>query len=51
LNPNLKVMVNFTNYWFDNKLGTPFSFNPATKTLTKRDETFWELATSFRVWW
>lgn len=50
LNKNVRLMFNWTNYWYDNDLGTPFSFDPATKTLVKGDDTSWEILSRMAIW-
>ncbi|MBI3989830.1 MAG: hypothetical protein HY347_09465 [candidate division NC10 bacterium] len=50
LNRQTRLMFNWTNYWYDNNLGTPFSFDPATKTLAKGEDTSWELLSRMQVW-
>lgn len=50
LNRNVRLMLNWTHYWFDNDLGTPFSFDPATQKLVKADDTSWEILTRMAFW-
>jgi len=52
LNEHVRAMLNWTNYWYDNWLGTPFSC-PTTCTaanLRSRDDTFWEILSRLQVW-
>lgn len=53
LNRHVRLMFNWTNYWYDNDLGTPFSCqrpscSPAQ--LQKADDTSWEILTRLAFW-
>ncbi len=55
LNERVRLMVNGTNYWFGNPLGTPFSCpttcastNPTN--LQRADRTSWEILSRLEVW-
>jgi phosphate-selective porin OprO/OprP len=52
LNPRVRVMLNWTQYWFDNDLGTPFSCRLATcsETTVQRGDDAYEVETSVQVW-
>jgi phosphate-selective porin OprO/OprP len=53
LNSRVRAMVNWTHYWFDNRLGTPTScrFGICTAgTLRRGDETFDEVLTRLQIW-
>jgi phosphate-selective porin OprO/OprP len=52
LNPRVRAMFNWTQYWYDNDLGTPFSCELSTCTaagLTSGDGA-WEIETSIQLW-
>lgn len=55
LNERVRFMLNGTNYWYDNRLGTPFSCptacaatNPAN--LRRGEDTSWEILSRLQVW-
>lgn len=54
LNRNVRLMFNWTNYWYDNDRGTPFSCSRPTCTaftqLQPADDTSWEILTRMQVW-
>ena len=53
LNERVRAMLNWTNYWYDNALGTPFSCPTTTYTaanLRSRDDTFWEILSRLQLW-
>jgi phosphate-selective porin OprO and OprP len=53
LNERVRAMLNWTNYWYDNWLGTLFSCPTTTCTaanLRSRDDTFWEILSRLQVW-
>jgi len=53
LNPRTRMMFNWTNYWYDNELGTPFSCDRDTcsaSTLGRNGDTSWEVLTRMQVW-
>ncbi|HLC40948.1 MAG TPA: porin [Methylomirabilota bacterium] len=53
LNLNTRDMLNWTQYWFDNPLGTPFSCRLATCTATQLvpgSKESWELLSRLQVW-
>jgi hypothetical protein len=46
-------MFNWTNYWYDNALGTPFSCTLGTCTaanLRRADDSSWEILSRLQVW-
>jgi phosphate-selective porin len=52
LNPRVRLLLNWTRYWFDHDLGTPFSCRRAQCAQTQLedgDEAF-EIETSVQVW-
>ncbi len=54
-NERARLMFNWTNYWYDNALGTPFSCRTTcTSTslgnLQRSDETSWEILTRMQLW-
>jgi phosphate-selective porin OprO/OprP len=53
LNSNTRAMLNWTQYWYDNPLGTPFSCRLATCTATQLvpgSKESWELLSRVQVW-
>jgi len=53
LNPRVRAMVNWTQYWFDNSLGTPFSCQQTVcgaNTLRRNHDTSWELLSRIQLW-
>jgi phosphate-selective porin OprO/OprP len=53
LNPRTRMMFNWTNYWYDNELGTPFSCRRdscSASTLEAGNDTSWEVLTRMQVW-
>jgi phosphate-selective porin OprO/OprP len=53
LNSRVRFMFNFTEYWYDNELGTPFSCDESTctaATLEARGDTSWEILTRMQLW-
>ncbi len=53
LNQRVRYMFNFTHYWYDNELGTPFSceVGPCTATtLQRQGDTSWEILTRMQLW-
>jgi phosphate-selective porin OprO/OprP len=53
LNPRTRMMFNWTNYWYDNELGTPFSCDHdscSAADLERRGDTSWEILTRMQVW-
>jgi phosphate-selective porin OprO/OprP len=53
LNSRTRFMMNWSTYWFDNPLGTPFSCRQPScgaGQLRLSDETWWELSTRFQFW-
>jgi len=53
LNARVRAMVNYTHYWYDNSLGTPYSCSQAScsaATLQRRQDNSWELLTRLQVW-
>jgi hypothetical protein len=53
LNERVRAQLNWTNYWYDNSLGTPFSCPMTTCTaanLRSRDDTSWEILSRLQVW-
>jgi phosphate-selective porin OprO and OprP len=48
-----RLMLNWTNYWYDNSLGTPFSCDLgscAATTLRRADDSSWEILSRLQVW-
>ena|GEM_PF-618699 len=55
LNPRVRLMFNWTNYWFSNERGTPFSCSPTTAcggfaSLSPGNDTSWEAITRLSLW-
>jgi phosphate-selective porin OprO/OprP len=53
LNSRVRSMFNFTQYWYDSALGTPFSCEtgPCTAaTLEPHGDTSWEILTRMQLW-
>jgi hypothetical protein len=53
LNERVRAMFNWTNYWYDNALGTPFSCELGactTATLHRSDDASWEILSRVQVW-
>jgi hypothetical protein len=53
LNSRVRAMVNYTQYWYDNGLGTPFSCRQASwgaNNLQRREDTSWEFLWRLQVW-
>jgi hypothetical protein len=57
LNERVRAMFNWTNNWFDNSLGTPFSCpspvtppNTCLTALRSGDKTSWEILSRLQVW-
>lgn len=54
LNARLRYTLNWTEYWYDNPLGTPFSCASlacsAAQLRPRSDPTSWELLTRFQLW-
>jgi phosphate-selective porin OprO/OprP len=53
LNPRTRMMFNWTSYWYDNELGTPFSCQRdscSASTLQTGNDTSWEILTRMQVW-
>jgi phosphate-selective porin len=53
LNSRVRYMFNFTQYWYDTELGTPFSCEegPCTAaTLERHGDTSWEILTRMQLW-
>ena len=53
LNQRVRAMVNWTQYWFDNKLGTPFSCRQAScgaNNLRYSNDSSWELLSRLQLW-
>jgi len=55
-NERTRLMFNWTNYWYDNSLGTPFSCTSPCSSATlgnlhpSNDNTAWEILSRFQVW-
>jgi phosphate-selective porin OprO/OprP len=48
-----RLMLNWTNYWYDNSLGTPFSCDLGScsaATLRRADDSSWEILSRLQVW-
>ena len=46
-------MFNWTQYWFDNSLGTPFSCRQTTcgaGNLQRSHDSYWEIASRLQLW-
>jgi phosphate-selective porin OprO/OprP len=53
LNEQVRFMFNWTQYWFDNSLGTPFSCPTSSctaATLRSADDSSWEILSRLQVW-
>jgi phosphate-selective porin OprO/OprP len=53
LNEQVRFMLNWTQYWFDNDLGTPFSCRASSCTaanLRRADDASWEILSRLQVW-
>ena len=54
LNSRVRYMLNWTQYWYDNPLGTPFSCEQVSCTATqlrrRGDATSWELLSRIQLW-
>jgi phosphate-selective porin OprO/OprP len=53
LNSRTRLLINWSPYWFDNPLGTPFSCQQPScraEQLKRSDKTWWELSTRFQFW-
>jgi phosphate-selective porin OprO/OprP len=53
LNEQVRFMFNWTHYWFDNDLGTPFSCPTSSctaATLRSADDTSWEILSRLQMW-
>jgi hypothetical protein len=49
----VRFMLNWTPYWFDNSLGTPFSCPTSSctaATLRAADDSAWEILSRLQVW-
>jgi hypothetical protein len=45
--------VNYTQYWYDNSLGTPYSCRQAScaaGNLQRREDTSWEVLSRLQIW-
>ncbi|HEY7649542.1 MAG TPA: porin [Methylomirabilota bacterium] len=53
LNARVRAMVNYTQYWYDNSLGTPYSCRQAScaaGNLQRREDTSWEVLSRLQIW-
>jgi phosphate-selective porin OprO/OprP len=53
LNERVRTMFNWTNYWYENSLGTPFSCtlgSCTTANLHSGDKSSWEIVSRLQVW-
>ncbi len=53
LNARVRAMVNWTQYWFDNSLGTPFSCRQTVcgaGALQRNHDTSWEILSRLQFW-
>lgn len=52
LNPRVRLMFNWTNYWFSNERGTPFSCTACGgfASLTPSNDASWEALTRLSLW-
>src|SRR5262249_264665 len=54
-NERTRLMFNWTTYWYDNPLGTPFSCpitcaSPSLQSLKRNHDTAWELLSRLQIW-
>jgi phosphate-selective porin OprO/OprP len=54
-NDHTRLMFNWTTYWYDNALGTPFSCQATCSSTTlgnlqRSDKASWEILSRFQVW-
>jgi phosphate-selective porin OprO and OprP len=52
-NEQVRFMLNWTQYWFDNSFGTPFSCPTSSctaATLRRADDSAWEILSRLQVW-
>jgi phosphate-selective porin OprO and OprP len=53
LNSRVRAMLNWTRYWYDNTLGTPFSCRLSecsAATLQRGDDASWEVLSRIQLW-
>ena len=53
MNERVRLMFNWTNYWYDNSLGTPFSCNLGSCSaadLQSGDKSSWEILSRLQLW-
>ena len=53
LNERVRGMVNWTNYWYENSFGTPFSCTLGScnaAALRRGDDASWEILSRMQVW-
>jgi hypothetical protein len=53
LNSRTRMMFNWSQYWYDNELGTPFSCTRSScsaANLQRRGDSNWEIQTRLQFW-